>query len=78
MANYHLYFLKGGLLVGSEDVEASSDNEAARIAEDKGRGDIVEVWNSESRVRIVRTGGAQLETPPGDVTGAAEAAPGIA
>jgi hypothetical protein len=63
MANYHLYYLKGGLLVGSEDIEAASDSEAARIAEDQGRGDIVEVWNSERRVRIVRTGGAQLETP---------------
>ena len=72
MANYHLYFLKGGLLVGSEDIEAASDNEAARIAEDKGRGDIVEVWDSDSRVRIVRTGGAQLE-PSRD-----EGAPSIA
>jgi hypothetical protein len=66
MANYHLYFLKSGLLVGSEDIEAASDNEAARIAEDKGRGDIVEVWNTKSRVRIVRTGGAQLEPSPGE------------
>ena len=57
MADYHLYFLQGGLLVGSEDIEAGDDNAAARIAEDKGRGDIVEVWNSDSRVRIVRTGG---------------------
>src|ERR1044072_1783056 len=73
MANYHLYFLKGGMLVGSEDIEAASDNEAARIAEDKGRGDIVEVWNSDSRVRIVRTGGAQLEMPAGDGAGEAEA-----
>ena len=72
MADYHLYFLKGGMLVGSEDIEASDDNHAARIAEDKGRGDIVEVWNSDSRVRIVRTGGARLETPLD------EAAPGIA
>jgi hypothetical protein len=63
MATYHLYYLKAGQLVGSEDVEAADDNEAARIAEDKGRGDIVEVWNTESRVRIVRTGGAQVETP---------------
>jgi hypothetical protein len=77
MATYHLYFLKGGQLIGSEDVEAASDNEAARIAEDQGRGDIVEVWNTESRVRIVRTGGARLATPweqePGDV-----AMPGVA
>ena len=61
MAIYHLYYLKGGLLIGSEDIEAASDHEAARLAEDRGRGDIVEVWNTESRVRIVRTGGARVE-----------------
>lgn len=74
MAIYHLYYLRGGQLVGSEDVEAASDNEAARIAEDKGRGDIVEVWNTESRVRIVRTGGAQVETQWREAPGAAQAA----
>ena len=73
MANYHLYFLKSGMLIGSEDIEAASDNHAAQVAEDKGRGEIVEVWNAHSRVRIVRTGGAQLETP-----GGVEPAPGIA
>jgi hypothetical protein len=73
MATYHLYYLRGGQLVGSEDIEAATDNDAARIAEDQGRGDIVEVWSSESRVRIVRTGGARLETP-WDQPGAAEAA----
>ena len=78
MAIYHLYFLRGGQLIGSEDVEAASDNEAARIAEDKGRGDIVEVWNTESRVRIVRTGGAQVETPWDEAPGSTEAAPGMA
>jgi hypothetical protein len=53
--------LRAGQLVGSEDIEAADDGEAARLAEDQGRGDIVEVWNSERRVRIVRTGGAQVE-----------------
>ena len=76
MATYHLYYLAGGQLIGSEDIEAASDNEAARIAEDKGRGDLVEVWNSESRVRIVRTGGAQVETAWEG--GPEEAAPGLA
>ena len=78
MAIYHLYYLKSGQLIGSEDVEAASDNEAARIAEDKGRGDIVEVWNSESRVRIVRTGGAQVETARVEGPGAGEEATGLA
>jgi hypothetical protein len=74
MANYHLYYLKGGLLIGSEDIEAASDNEAARIAEDKGRGDIVEVWDSDSRVRIVKTGGARMESPWDRQPGGREAA----
>jgi hypothetical protein len=72
MANYHLYFLKGGMLIGSEDIEATSDNEAARIAEERGRGEIVEVWDSDSRVRIVRTGGAQIEAGRLRVNGAGE------
>jgi hypothetical protein len=78
MATYHLYYLKSGQLIGSEDVEAASDNEAARIAEDRGRGDIVEVWNTESRVRIVRTGGAQVERAWDEGAGAGEAATGLA
>lgn len=69
MANYHLYYLRGGQLIGSEDVEAASDNEAARLAEDQGRGDIVEVWNTESRVRIVRTGGARVEAERAERSG---------
>jgi hypothetical protein len=77
MATYHLYYLKGGLLVGSEDTEAASDNEAARIAEDKGRGDIVEVWDTESRVRIVRTGGARLETARRQAPCETQVAPGM-
>jgi hypothetical protein len=76
MATYHLYYLRAGQLIGSEDIEAASDNEAARLAEDMGRGDIVEVWNTESRVRIVRTGGARLEIPWAEGPGPAEAVPG--
>ena len=75
MATYHLYFLKRGLLVESEDIEAVSDNEAARIAEGKDRADLVEVWNAHSRVRIVKPGGAQMETLWDG--GASEAAAGV-
>lgn len=75
MAIYHLYYLKGGQLVGSEDIEAASDNAAARIAEDRGRGDLVEVWNAQSRVRIVATGGAQDNRPLAwEATGSSAAA----
>jgi hypothetical protein len=59
MASYHLYFLRGGQLIGSRDVEAASDGEAADIAEREGEGELVEVWNAASRVRIVRAGGAR-------------------
>jgi hypothetical protein len=72
MAIYHLYYLKGGQLIGSEDIDAADDNAAAQIAEDKDRGDIVEVWNTESRVRIVRTGGAQVEQGRQAATGTSE------
>ena len=61
MAIYHLYYLSGGALIGADDIEAGDDREAARIAEAAGRGDIVEIWNASSRVRIVRPGGARPE-----------------
>jgi len=78
MANYHLYYLRGGELIGAEDIEVASDDEAARAAEDRGRGDLVEVWNAESRVRIVRPGGVRLKSPWGEAAGGAEAVPGVA
>ncbi|MEA3031672.1 MAG: hypothetical protein QOG13_2997 [Sphingomonadales bacterium] len=59
MARYHLYSISGGVLIGAHDIEAGGDNEAARIAEQTGRGDHVEIWDATSRVRIVRPGGAQ-------------------
>lgn len=66
MAIYHLYYLKGGMLVGSDDIEAADDRQAARIAEGRGRGDLVEIWNASSRVRIVRPGGARPAAAPPD------------
>ena len=65
MAIYHLYYLKGGMLVGSKDIEAESDRDAARIAEAGGRGDLVEIWNASSRVRIVKPGGARAQAQAG-------------
>ena len=53
MARYHLYFLRQGMLVGSSDIEAADDREAARIAREQGDGQVVEVWNSDRRVRII-------------------------
>lgn len=59
MAIYHLYYLKSGMLIGSDDIEAETDLHAADIAQTEGRGDLVEVWNAHSRVRIVRPAGAR-------------------
>jgi hypothetical protein len=53
MAQYHLYFLRQGMLVGSDEIEADDDQEAARIARAHGNGNMVEVWNDHQRVRIV-------------------------
>ena len=63
MANYHLYYLKNGMLIGSDDIAADSDDEAARIAEAQGRGDLVEIWNASTRIRIVRPASARAEAP---------------
>jgi hypothetical protein len=59
MARYHLYSISGAMLIGSQTIEADGDNEAARIAERTGRGELVEIWDATSRVRIVRPGGAR-------------------
>lgn len=61
MATYHLYYLKRGQLIGSDDIEAGDDLEAARIAGAQGRGDLVEIWNASSRIRILAPGGAEAE-----------------
>ena len=63
MANYHLYYSKNGMLIGSDDIAAASDDEAARIAEAQGRGDLVEIWNASTRIRIVRPAAARAEPP---------------
>ena len=53
MSRYHLYFLRQGMLVGSENIEAVDDGEAARIAREQGGGQVVEVWNDHRRVRVI-------------------------
>jgi hypothetical protein len=60
MAIYHLYHLRDGELIGSDDIDAADDRTAARIAEAQGRGDLVEIWSSTSKVRVVRPGGARM------------------
>ena len=53
MADYHLYFLRGNALVGSDHIQAESDDDAVRIARQRGSGDVVEVWNAKARVRVI-------------------------
>ena len=53
VARYHLYFLRQGMLVGSDHIEAADDGEAARIAREQGGGQTVEVWNDHRRVRVI-------------------------
>jgi hypothetical protein len=61
MADYHLYFLRGNRFVGSEHIQAGSDLEAVRIARKRGSGDIIEVWNASTCLRVVAP--ARSRTP---------------
>ncbi len=60
MTHYHLYFLRGSELVGSNDIEAADDNDAARIARERGDGEVVEVWNAHARVRLVAPAASKM------------------
>ena len=64
MARYHLYFLRQGMLMGSHDIEAADDREAAQVAREQGDGQVVEVWNDHRRVRVV----APARAAPADRT----------
>lgn len=61
MASYHLYYLRNGMVIGSDDIAAAGDDEAARIAEAQGRGDLVEIWNASTRIRILKPAAARAE-----------------
>ena len=54
MATYHLYYLKGRAVVGSDDIEAETALEAVRVARylagDRG----VEVWNAHSLIQTLQ------------------------
>jgi hypothetical protein len=53
MAQYHLYFIRQGMLVGSDNIEAADDAEAARLAREQGGSQTVEVWNDHRRIHVV-------------------------
>ena len=53
MQRYHLYYLRDGKVVGSDDIDASDDQEAGEIAAARGNGRGVEIWNAYQRVRVI-------------------------
>ena len=53
VARYQLYYIHGGRLVGSGEIEAVDENEAARIAGLADRSQSVEIWDDHQRVRVV-------------------------
>lgn len=58
MARYTLYDLDGFRLIESGEVEADADDEAVRIARERGTGDHVEIWEGPRKVRVVAPVGA--------------------
>ena len=65
MSHYHLYFLKQGMLIGSDKIEAADDGEAARIAREQGGGELIEIWNDHRRVRVVTPFNAEASSSDG-------------
>ena len=53
MAKYHLYFLKDRSVVGADDIEAASNLDAVRMAQDYAFGQAVEVWNAHSLIQTI-------------------------
>jgi hypothetical protein len=53
MANYHLYYLLGNALTGSDRIEAADDQQAKQIARERAGAQTVEVWNGYERVGVL-------------------------
>jgi hypothetical protein len=56
MASYHLYYLLGNALTGSDKIDAADDGEARRIARERAGARTVEVWNGYERVGVLARG----------------------
>lgn len=63
MAYYHLYYLRDNKLIGDDKIEASGDEEAVRLARERGEGQAVEIWNAHRRVRVVAPAKAPAPEP---------------
>ena len=53
MASYRLYSLQGAQLVGRDEILAEDDGGAAQAARARGRGDHVEIWCGDRKIRTV-------------------------
>ena len=53
MALYRLYSLRGAQFVGRDEILAEDDGGATRAARTRGRGDHVEIWCEDRKVRTV-------------------------
>jgi hypothetical protein len=51
MPTYHLYGLRNGSPVDSADVDAESEDEAVRLAQERFDCDTVEIWSDDRRLR---------------------------
>jgi hypothetical protein len=58
MSSYRLYYLQAAMLAGSDEIDAPSDVEAARIARGREPERTVEIWQGERRVRTLLPGRA--------------------
>ncbi len=54
MAKFHLYYLKGRAVVGSDDIDAENALEAVRIARYLAGGRGVEIWNAHSLIQTLQ------------------------
>lgn len=53
VARYHLYYLKQGMLVGSDAIDAADESEAEELAAERSDGRTVEVWDATRRVLVI-------------------------
>ncbi|MEA3012130.1 MAG: hypothetical protein QOD42_675 [Sphingomonadales bacterium] len=63
MAHYHLYYLRDNKLIGGADIEATNDDEAVRLAKERGEGQAIEIWSAHARVRVVAPAKAPAPEP---------------
>lgn len=63
VVHYHLYYLRDNELIGGDNIEATDDEEAVRLAKERGEGQAIEIWNAHTRVRVVAPAKAAAPGP---------------